>query len=145
MQAPSDPGNGAPAGYEAIRHWSESDQANIREGGSIMCRICEEYVPRYWIEDHSRVCADADICDQKGFSIDERLIRVAETLQRMVESYSLDDLPSAVGSNVTKVSNSNISEESNTPSPKLSDWPGRGSANMPACSNKLITLLCIMT
>ena len=88
-----------------------------------MCRICEEYVPTHWVEDHSRVCAVADRCDQKGFSIDERLIRVAETLEKMVESYSLDDHPSAVGRNGENVSS--ITEESN--------WSRRGYANMPDC------------
>ncbi|RLN39792.1 hypothetical protein C2845_PM01G30590 [Panicum miliaceum] len=145
MQAPSAPGNGALAGYQATGHLSdESDQPNVCEEGSIMCRICEEYVPTHWVEDHSRVCAVADRCDQKGFSIDERLIRVAETLEKMVESYSLADYPSAVGSNGAKVSNSSINEESNGPSSKLSDWSRRGSANMPdwlTVSKRLITLL----
>ncbi|GJN23543.1 hypothetical protein PR202_gb11202 [Eleusine coracana subsp. coracana] len=73
-------------------HWS--DQPNISEEGSIMCRICEEYVPTHYVEDHSKVCAVADSPD------------------------------------VTKVSNSSINEESDGPSPKLSDWSRRGSADM---------------
>ncbi|CAN6298053.1 unnamed protein product [Urochloa humidicola] len=110
-------------------HWS--DQPNISEEGSIMCRICEEYVPTHYVEDHSRVCAVADRCDQKGVSVDERLIRVAGTLEKLVESYSQKDLPNAVGSpDVAKVSNSSINEESDGPSPKLSDWSRRGSADM---------------
>ncbi|OEL15154.1 putative serine/threonine protein kinase IREH1 [Dichanthelium oligosanthes] len=110
-------------------HWS--DQPNISEEGSIMCRICEEYVPTQYVEDHSRVCAVADRCDQKGVSVDERLIRVAETLEKLVESYSQKDLPNAAGSpDVAKVSNSSINEESDGPSPKLSDWSRRGSADM---------------
>ncbi|RCV41232.1 hypothetical protein SETIT_9G119100v2 [Setaria italica] len=110
-------------------HWS--DQPNISEEGSIMCRICEEYVPTHYVEDHSRVCAVADRCDQKGVSVDERLIRVAETLEKLVESYSQKDLPNAAGSpDVAKVSNSSINEESDGPSPKLSDWSRRGSADM---------------
>ncbi|XP_062214799.1 probable serine/threonine protein kinase IREH1 [Phragmites australis] len=110
-------------------HWY--DQPNISEEGSIMCRICEEYVPTHYVEDHSRVCAIADRCDQKGVSVDERLIRVAETLEKMVESYSQKDLPNAAGSpDVAKVSNSSMNEEYDGPSPKLSDWSRRGSADM---------------
>ncbi|KAL6637041.1 hypothetical protein ACP70R_024613 [Stipagrostis hirtigluma subsp. patula] len=110
-------------------HWS--DQPNISEEGSIMCRICEEYVPTHYVEDHSRVCAVADRCDQKGVSVDERLIRVAETLEKMVEAYSQKDHPNAAGSpDVAKVSNSSVNEESDGPSPKLSDWSRRGSADM---------------
>ncbi|KAK3149556.1 hypothetical protein QOZ80_3AG0219040 [Eleusine coracana subsp. coracana] len=110
-------------------HWS--DQPNISEEGSIMCRICEEYVPTHYVEDHSKVCAVADRCDQKGVSVDERLIRVAETLEKLVESYSQKDISNAAGSpDVTKVSNLSINEESDGPSPKLSDWSRRGSADM---------------
>ncbi|ONM08487.1 putative serine/threonine protein kinase IREH1 [Zea mays] len=109
-------------------HWS--DQPNISEEGSIMCRICEEYVPTQYVEDHSRVCAIADRCDKKGVSVDERLIRVAEMLEKMVESYSPKDLPNAaVSPDVAKVSSSSINEESDGPSPKLSDWSRRGSAD----------------
>jgi hypothetical protein len=134
MQAPSAPGNGAPAGYQATGHWSdESDQPNVCEERSIRCRLCEEYVPTHWVKDHSKVCAVADRCDQKGFSMDERLIRVAETLEKLVESYSLADYPGAVSHNGAKVSNSSINEESNGQSSKLSDWSTRGSANMPDC------------
>jgi hypothetical protein len=110
-------------------HWS--DQPNISEEGSIMCRICEEYVPSHYVEDHSKVCAVADRCDKKGVSVDERLIRVAETLEKLVESYSQKDIANAAGSpEVAKVSNSSINEESDGPSPKLSDWSRRGSADM---------------
>jgi hypothetical protein len=110
-------------------HWS--DQPNISEEGSIMCRICEEYVPTHYVEDHSKVCAVADRCDQKGVSIDERLIRVTETLEKLVESYSQKDIPHTARSpDVAKVSNSSINEEFDGPSPKLSDWSRRGSADM---------------
>uniref|UniRef100_A0A0E0KI58 non-specific serine/threonine protein kinase n=1 Tax=Oryza punctata TaxID=4537 RepID=A0A0E0KI58_ORYPU len=110
-------------------HWS--DQPNISEEGSIMCRICEEYVPTHYVENHSAICASADRCDQKGVSVDERLIRVAEALEKLVESYTQKDLPNAAGSpDVAKVSNSSINEESDGPSPKLSDWSRRGSADM---------------
>ncbi|KAL5210235.1 hypothetical protein ABZP36_005858 [Zizania latifolia] len=110
-------------------HWS--DQPNISEEGSIMCRICEEYVPTHYVENHSAICASADRCDQKGVSVDVRLLRVADELEKLVESYSQKDLPNAAGSpDVAKISNSSINEESDGPSPKLSDWSRRGSADM---------------
>lgn len=110
-------------------HWS--DQPNISEEGSIMCRICEEYVPTHYVENHSAVCAIADRCDQKGVSVDERLVRVAETLEKLVESYSQKDLINAVSSpDAAKVPNLSINEESDGPSPKLSDCSRRGSADM---------------
>ncbi|XP_024361260.1 probable serine/threonine protein kinase IRE3 [Physcomitrium patens] len=54
----------------------------------VICRICEEEVPTVHLEEHSRVCAFADRCDQKGMGVDERLRRLAATLERIVESYT---------------------------------------------------------
>lgn len=54
----------------------------------VICRICEEEVPFVHLEEHSRVCAFADRCDHKGLGIDERLRRLAETLEHLVESYT---------------------------------------------------------
>ncbi|XP_042499463.1 probable serine/threonine protein kinase IREH1 [Macadamia integrifolia] len=111
------------------------DQQNLSDDTSIICRICEEEVPTSHVEDHSRICAIADRCDQKGgLSVNERLISIAETLEKMVESLSHKDLQNMVGSpDVAKVSNSSIMEESDGPSPKLSDWSHRGSEDMLDC------------
>ncbi|WOL09240.1 putative serine/threonine protein kinase IREH1 [Canna indica] len=107
------------------------DHQSISEEGSIMCRICEEYVPTLYVEEHSKVCAVADKCDRKGLSVDERLIRIAETLEKMIDSYGQKDPPNINGSpDVAKIGNSSAIEESDIPSPKLSDWSQRGSADM---------------
>jgi hypothetical protein len=101
-------------------YWSDPPSAT--EEGSIMCRICEEYVPTQYVEDHSKVCAIADRCDQKGLSVDERLIRIAEMLEKLIETYSQKDM------------SPNVHDESDGgPSPKLSDWSRRGSADMLDC------------
>ncbi|XP_078155427.1 protein kinase superfamily protein [Carex rostrata] len=98
------------------------DQPSVSEESSIMCRICEEYVPTQYVEDHSKVCAIADKCDQKGLSVDERLIRIAEMLEKLIETYSQKDMnPSVHG------------ESDGGPSPKLSDWSRRGSTDMLDC------------
>ncbi|XP_008802442.1 probable serine/threonine protein kinase IREH1 isoform X2 [Phoenix dactylifera] len=113
-------------------YWT--DQPNIPEEGSIMCRICEEYVPTLCMEDHSKICAIADRCDQKGLSVDERLNRIAKTLEKMIEAYSQKDPPDAVGStDLTEVSNSSVNEESDLLFPKHCDWSRRGSADMLDC------------
>lgn len=110
------------------------DQPNISDDSSIICRICEEEVPTSHVEDHSRICAIADRCDQKGLSVNERLIRIAETLEKMMESLSQKDFQH-VGSPdvVAKVSNSSVTEESDVLSPKLSDCSRRGSEDMLDC------------
>ncbi|KAK1404135.1 putative serine/threonine protein kinase IREH1 [Heracleum sosnowskyi] len=107
-------------------HWG--DQTNIADE-SIICRICEEEVPALHVEDHSRICAIADQCDQKGVNVDIRLVRISDTLEKLMESLSNKD--QNVGSpDVAKPLNSNISDEYDLLSPKLCDWSRRGSEDM---------------
>ncbi|XP_058108208.1 probable serine/threonine protein kinase IREH1 isoform X2 [Magnolia sinica] len=131
----------APSKHQHKVSWGYwGDQQNLSDETSIICRICEEEVPTFHVEDHSRICAIADRCDQKGVSVNERLLRIAETLEKMAEpyshkeSYSHKDLQNALGSpDVAKVSNSSVTEESDVLSPKLSDWSRRGSEDMLDC------------
>ncbi|XP_011012966.1 PREDICTED: probable serine/threonine protein kinase IREH1 isoform X2 [Populus euphratica] len=107
------------------------DQQNIADESSIICRICEEEVPTLHVEDHLRICAIADRCDQKGLSVNERLIRISETLEKMIVQ---KDIHHAGGSpDVAKVSNSSVTEDFDGLSPKLSDWSCRGSEDMLDC------------
>lgn len=53
---------------------------------SIICRICDVEIPIIHVEEHSRICTIADRCDLKGLSVNERLERVAETLEKIMES-----------------------------------------------------------
>ncbi|MCD7446998.1 putative serine/threonine protein kinase ireh1 [Datura stramonium] len=110
------------------------DQPSVSDESSIICRICEEEVPTLHVEDHSRICAIADRCDKKGLSVSERLIRIADTLENLMESFAHKDTLHAVGSpDGAKVSNCSVTEESELLSPKLSDWSCRGSEDMLDC------------
>lgn len=110
------------------------DQPSISDESSIICRICEEEVPTLHVEDHSRICAIADRCDQKGLRVNERLNRIAETLEKLMESFTAKDMQPAAGSpDGAKVSNSSVTEESELVSPKYSDWSRRGSEDMLDC------------
>ncbi|GFP89451.1 probable serine/threonine protein kinase ireh1 [Phtheirospermum japonicum] len=110
------------------------DQPSVSDESSIICRICEEEVPTLHVEDHSRICAIADRCDQKGLRVNERLLRIADTLEKLMESFSAKDLQQATGSpDGAKVSNSSVTEESELVSPKFSDWSRRGSEDMLDC------------
>ncbi|GFZ03431.1 protein kinase superfamily protein [Actinidia rufa] len=107
------------------------DRPSISDDSSIICRICEEEVPTLHVEEHSGICAIADRCDQKGLSVDERLVRISETLDKLIESFSQKDFQHVVGSpDVAKVSNSSVTEDSDLLSPKLSDWSRRDSEDM---------------
>ncbi|BFG33212.1 hypothetical protein CerSpe_194860 [Prunus speciosa] len=114
--------------------WGWGNLQNVSDESSMICRICEEEVPTANVEDHSRICAIADRCDQKGISVNERLVRISETLEKMMESFAQKDSQHGVGSpDVAKVSNSSVTEESDVLSPKLSDWSHRGSEDMLDC------------
>ncbi|KAE8720508.1 hypothetical protein F3Y22_tig00019229pilonHSYRG00009 [Hibiscus syriacus] len=95
--------------------------------------ICEEEVPTSKVEDHSRICAVADRCDQKGLSVDERLVRIAEMLEKMTDLFANNAMQHSGSPDVAKISNSSVTEESDVPSPKLSDWSRRGSEDMLDC------------
>lgn len=110
------------------------DQPSVSDESSIICRICEEEVPTLHVEDHSRICAIADRCDQKGLRVNERLISIADTLEKLMESFSAKDIQPGVGSpDGAKVSNSSVTEELELLSPKYSDWSRRGSEDMLDC------------
>ncbi|KAI3720803.1 hypothetical protein L2E82_31797 [Cichorium intybus] len=55
---------------------------------SLICRICEVEIPTVHVEQHSRICTIADRCDLKGVSVNERLERVAETLERIMDEWT---------------------------------------------------------
>ncbi|KAJ7095075.1 hypothetical protein O6H91_Y579300 [Diphasiastrum complanatum] len=74
------------------------DQGGSIEDIKLVCRICEQIVPTLHLEEHSRVCAFVDRCDYKGLGIDERLNKLAETLEKMVESYTTKSFQVGVGS-----------------------------------------------
>ncbi|XP_068641259.1 probable serine/threonine protein kinase IRE isoform X2 [Aristolochia californica] len=66
--------------------WEE--QHIVADGDSMICRICDYSIPTVCVEYHSRICTIADRCDLKGLSINDRLERVAKTLEKILESYS---------------------------------------------------------
>ncbi|KAK8710460.1 hypothetical protein V6N13_145783 [Hibiscus sabdariffa] len=113
------------------------DQPTVSEENSIICRICEEEVPTSNVEDHSRICAVADCCDQKGLSVDERLVRIAEMLEKMTDLFANKDMQHSGSPDVAKISNSSVTEESDVLSPKLSDWSRRGSEDMLDCFSEV--------
>ncbi|KAK8600010.1 hypothetical protein V6N12_049871 [Hibiscus sabdariffa] len=121
------------------KHWHKAskgywgDQPNVSEESSIICCICEEEVPTSNVEDHSRICAVADRCDLHGLSVDERLVRIAEILEKMADSFAHKDIQHLGSPDVAKASNSSVTEESDVLSPKLSDWSRRGSEDMLDC------------
>ncbi|XP_057482092.1 probable serine/threonine protein kinase IRE isoform X1 [Actinidia eriantha] len=95
------------------------DQHNVPYDNSFICRICEVEIPTVHVEEHSRICTIADRCDLKGLTVNERLERVAETLEKVLDSWTPKSSDSAVGSpEVARVLTSSMQEELAELSPK---------------------------
>jgi len=69
------------------------DQQNLTYEDSMICRICEVEIPIVHVEEHSRICTIADRCDLKGLTVNERLERVSETIERILESWTPKSTP----------------------------------------------------
>ncbi|KAL5569984.1 hypothetical protein UlMin_026559 [Ulmus minor] len=116
--------------------WGEHQQ-NFTCENSMICRICEVEIPTVHVEEHSRICTIADRCDLKGLTINERLERVAETLDKIVEltpkstPKSTDNPPDSF--DVARVSTSSMQEEVDELSPKRSSISRRCSEDMLDC------------
>ncbi|CAA0836706.1 Probable serine/threonine protein kinase IRE [Striga hermonthica] len=68
--------------------WGAWDQHQMAYEDSLICRICEVEIPTVHVEQHSRICTIADRCDLKGLTVNERLERVVDTLEKILESWT---------------------------------------------------------
>ncbi|KAJ3673994.1 hypothetical protein LUZ60_005986 [Juncus effusus] len=93
---------------------------NKRHVNEVICRICEENVPASHLESHSYVCAYANECDNEGVGVDERLIKVADMLEQIVEAYGADFENQSVDSSM----------RSSVDSPQLQEWHNKGTEGM---------------
>ncbi|XP_022768935.1 probable serine/threonine protein kinase IRE4 isoform X9 [Durio zibethinus] len=94
---------------------------------SVICRICEEAVPISHLESHSYICAYADKCALNCIDVDERLVKLAEILEQIIESRNLSSFGSPENSRMQNLSSAVISEGY---SPKISEWRNKGVEGM---------------
>ncbi|XP_055818880.1 probable serine/threonine protein kinase IRE [Solanum dulcamara] len=93
-------------------NWGMWDQPCLSYEDSFICRICEVEIPTVYVEQHSRICTIADRCDLKGWTVNERLERVVDTLERILESWTPKSTDTGVGSpDVSRGSTLNMPEE----------------------------------
>ncbi|CAL1405176.1 unnamed protein product [Linum trigynum] len=78
-------------------YWGEHHH-NLTYDNSMICRICEVEIPIVHVEEHSLICTIADRCDLKGLTVNDRLERVAETLDKILESWTPKSTPKSPGS-----------------------------------------------
>lgn len=104
--------------------WGVWDQHHMAYEDSLICRICEVEIPTVHVEQHSRICTIADRCDLKGLTVNERLERVAETLEKVLESWTPKSLDTGFGSpEVVRESSSCAQEDLDGFSPKGNSLP----------------------
>ncbi|XP_029127207.1 probable serine/threonine protein kinase IRE [Cajanus cajan] len=94
------------------------DQQNLTYEDSMICRICEVEIPIVHVEEHSRICTIADRCDLKGLTVNERLERVCETIERILESWTPKSTPKSTDTHgesfdVVTAATSSVHEEFN--------------------------------
>ncbi|XP_073303586.1 probable serine/threonine protein kinase IRE [Primulina huaijiensis] len=93
--------------------WGVWDQNHMAYENSLICRICEVEIPTALVEQHSRICTIADRCDLKGLTVNERLERVSETLERILESWTPISTETGAGSpEAARMRGSSLAEDS---------------------------------
>jgi hypothetical protein len=114
------------------------DQQNLPydySNSNMICRICEVEIPIISVEEHSRICTIADKCDLKGLTVNERLERVSETIERLLESWTPKSTPKSTDTHgesfeVARVSTSSLHEEFNELSLERNNLSNRCSEGM---------------
>ncbi|XP_068331014.1 probable serine/threonine protein kinase IRE [Pyrus communis] len=97
------------------------DQQNVAYENVMICRICEVEIPTVHVEEHSRICTIADRCDLKGLTVNERLERVAEALERIMESWTPKGTETRGHYDAARVYPSQMHEDLDELSPKRID------------------------
>ncbi|VFQ62389.1 unnamed protein product [Cuscuta campestris] len=92
----------------------------------VMCRICEDLVPTIHLEPHSYICAYAEKCESKFLDLDERLLKLAELLEQLLESRnsSIHALPEWTEN--PKLQTAYFTTPSEGCSPKIREWRSKG-------------------
>ncbi|EES16404.1 probable serine/threonine protein kinase IRE isoform X2 [Sorghum bicolor] len=72
---------------EIPSRYPEAQQIIVDGKPRMICRICDFEIPMACAEGHFVVCTLADRCDAKGHSADQRLLRVAEVLDRVLACF----------------------------------------------------------
>ncbi|OAY71222.1 putative serine/threonine protein kinase IRE4 [Ananas comosus] len=107
------------------------DQEGYHEGlDMVICRICEENVPASHLESHSYICAYAEKCVSEGLDVDEQLVKIADLLEQIVESYNtiLGELCSSPEN--SRVQNASLTLEYEGQLPKAQEWHTKGAEGM---------------
>ncbi|KAL8514409.1 hypothetical protein ACS0TY_013500 [Phlomoides rotata] len=104
---------------------NRADDSNL-----VICRICEELVPAIYLEPHSYICAFADKCDIKHLDVNERLLKIAELLEHLLELRNSSNQETYVNPEISRVRTTNSTLSTESYSPKGSEWRSKGMDGM---------------
>lgn len=111
-----------------------ADHQCVTYDNSMICRICEVEIPVVHVEEHSRICTIADRCDLKGINVNLRLERVAESLEKILESWTPKDSGTPrPSSDNARMSTSSGHEDLDELSPKRNNISERCLVDMADC------------
>ncbi|GMH17508.1 hypothetical protein Nepgr_019349 [Nepenthes gracilis] len=96
----------------------------------VICRICEGLVPVSNLESHSYICAHADKCDTKCLNVDERLSKLAELLEQIIESRNDNSSSTYLGPENSRLQLLKSGSAVEVCSPKVSEWQNKGVEGM---------------
>lgn len=120
------PRNSLPKQSSSFQHQRDT---SFDGSDSVICRICEEVVPTSHLESHSYVCAHAEKCDLKSLDVNERLSKLADMLEQIVDSYSLSQHASCGSPDIVRMQTANAAG-SGGQSPKMIEWHSKGVEGM---------------
>ncbi|KAJ0229603.1 serine/threonine protein kinase IRE4 [Hirschfeldia incana] len=124
--------NAAREGYGSSKQDKMADESRKELGGwdSVICRICEEEVTLSHLEPHSYICAYADKCEINCLDVDERLLKLEEILEQIIDSRSSNSFHPQAGGGLENsvVQKSGIASEGC--SPKVNEWRNKGVEGM---------------
>ncbi|KAK6131184.1 hypothetical protein DH2020_035071 [Rehmannia glutinosa] len=102
-----------------------SDDSNL-----VICRICEELVPAVHLEPHSYICAFADKCVSNYVDVNERLLKLAELLEHLIELRNSSNHETCVNPEILRMRTTNSTLTTESYSPKCSEWRSKGMDGM---------------
>lgn len=107
------------------------DRENYSDDTSlVICRICEELVPAMQLEPHSYICAFADKCVSKQLDVNERLLKLAELLEHLLELRHSSNHEADVNPESSRLQTTDSTLATENYSPKCIDWRGKGMDGM---------------
>ncbi|KAF8406405.1 hypothetical protein HHK36_008492 [Tetracentron sinense] len=105
-------------------------EQGLEGSDSVICRICEEIVPTSHLESHSYICAYADKCDLNYLDVDERLSKLAEILEQIIDLCTLSFHASYGSPEISRIQTANSAVGSEGHSPKIMEWHNKGVEGM---------------